>query len=117
MTDNTVARRPRPALPQGQVERTIAARVKQLRAARGLSTRALADLLQQKGRSIHDSAVSKIELGSRRITVDDLAAMLEIFNVSFEEMVKPASCSLCFDTPPPGFTCNSCGKTTNSNTT
>jgi transcriptional regulator with XRE-family HTH domain len=101
---------PRKVLRQGEVERSIAARLKTFRDARGMSIRVLGDLLHEKGRTIDPSGVTKIEQGQRRITVDDLVALMEIFDVSFEEITKPASCSACMDVPPMGFTCNGCGK-------
>ncbi|WP_431881547.1 helix-turn-helix domain-containing protein [Micromonospora chalcea] len=49
--------------------------VAELRRARGLTTRALSDRLDEIGRRIPQSSLSKIEAGKRAVDVDDLVAL------------------------------------------
>lgn len=77
--------------------RTVAANVKRLRAAQGMSLRALSDALSKVGRSLSQDAINKIENGSekdtkkqiRRVDVDDLIALSVVFRVSPSALLLP----------------------------
>ncbi|MFI1148717.1 helix-turn-helix domain-containing protein [Streptomyces sp. NPDC020817] len=85
-------------IEMGPSGRAVAANVKRLRAARGLSLRALSEALAEVGRSLSPDAINKIENGAdedtqrqiRRVDADDLTAFALVFNVSPLSLLLPA---------------------------
>jgi transcriptional regulator with XRE-family HTH domain len=75
--------------PQGSVEKTVSSNIKLLRRAYGMTVQGLSDRLYAMGRKVPASAVTKTEQGLRRITVDEFASLLMIFNVGAEKMLQP----------------------------
>ncbi|MFE7980594.1 helix-turn-helix domain-containing protein [Streptomyces cellulosae] len=80
----------------GPTGRAVAANVKRLRKARGLSLRALSAELKARGRTLSADALNKIENGAepdgrgvRRVDVDDLAALAVVFGVSPAALLVP----------------------------
>ncbi|WP_405436689.1 helix-turn-helix domain-containing protein [Streptomyces avidinii] len=80
----------------GPTGRAVAANVKRLRTARGLSLRALSDALGRAGRSLSADALNKIENGAsdeskqiRRTDVDDVMALAVVFGVSPSALLLP----------------------------
>ncbi|WP_322984632.1 helix-turn-helix transcriptional regulator [Streptomyces sp. S584] len=82
-------RSPRPATQYGPTAATVAVNVKRLRDARRLTIYALSGALGEAGRPITPSAVAKIEKQQRQVTVDDLAALAVVFNVSPAALLLP----------------------------
>lgn len=76
----------------GPAGRAVAANVRRLRIARGMSLRGLAEALEAEGRHLGQDALGKIENGAqgcgggarnvRRVDVDDLAALAVVLDVS-----------------------------------
>jgi len=89
----------------------VARNVKRLREAQHLTTRALQDLLTKLGRPIPASGITRIEQGSRRVDVDDLAALAIALGVRPDHLLGTSDCHVCNGTPPAGFTCTTCGAT------
>ncbi|MFE0273795.1 helix-turn-helix domain-containing protein [Streptomyces sp. NPDC058992] len=76
--------------------RAVAANVKRLRAARGLSLRALSEALGEVGRGLSQDAINKIENGAkpdakqvRRVDVDDLVALAAVLRVNPSALLLP----------------------------
>lgn len=77
--------------------RTVAANVKRLRAARGMSLRALSEALDGVGRKLSQDAINKIENGAekdtakqiRRVDVDDLIALAAVLRVNPSALMLP----------------------------
>jgi transcriptional regulator with XRE-family HTH domain len=74
----------------------VAANVKRLREARGLTLRALAAQLKEKGRPLSADALNKIENGAsdepkqiRRVDVDDLMALAAALGVNPNALLLP----------------------------
>jgi helix-turn-helix protein len=59
----------------GTAGRTVAAQIRQLREWKRLGLQDLSDRLEAIGRPILPSGLSKVELGNRRVDVDDLVAL------------------------------------------
>ncbi|MFJ9440349.1 helix-turn-helix domain-containing protein [Kitasatospora sp. NPDC101235] len=81
----------------GPSGRTVAANVKRLREARGLTLRALSAALKEHGRPLSADALNKIENGAseeprsiRRVDVDDLMALAVVLGVSPVTLLLPA---------------------------
>ena len=105
--------KPRTSVPPGEAQKNVVANAKRLRLASGLSARDLAVKLREQGRPLTvSSGWTKVECGFRHLSLDDFAALLRIFNVPAEELLTAPSCDACLGVPPPGFTCNACGKGT-----
>ena len=76
---------------------TVATNLRRLREARGLSLRALAESLRERGRSLSADALNKIELAAakpdakqiRRVDVDDLVALAAVLGVSPSALLLP----------------------------
>ena len=54
-----------------------------------MSQRMLAEQLQLRGIDVDKNAVQRIEAGKRFVTDIELMAFVEIFNVSYDELLKP----------------------------
>lgn len=70
-------------------EQRMGAWVKWARLQRGWSQRTLANHLHDKGVKFDQSAVARIENGSRAIRVDEADALARVFGVSVSEMLQP----------------------------
>ncbi len=68
----------------------IGQRVRDLRHARGLDLRGLAERLAEEGHPIKLGQLSKLELGQRRVDVDDLVALAVVLNVTPGQLLMPA---------------------------
>lgn len=79
----------------GPVGRRIGNTVRRYRHARGLDLRGLADRLAEEGHPIKLGQLSKLELGDRRVDVDDLVALAVVLNVTPSQLLMP-------DPPPDG---------------
>src|SRR5260370_24832045 len=66
----------------GSTGRRLAANILALRKARGLNQPQLAQRMQDQGRAVHATVVSKIEQLDRRVDVDDLVALAVALGVS-----------------------------------
>lgn len=81
----------------GATGRYVAANVKRLRTARGLSLRALSEALDGVGRKLSQDAINKIENGAekdtkkqiRRVDVDDLTALAAVLRVNPSTLMLP----------------------------
>lgn len=74
-------------------EANLARRVRMEREARGLSYEALAKRMTDVGCPTHGSALHKIEKADppRRITVNELVALADVFELSVEDLLTPAA--------------------------
>lgn len=79
----------KPRLNIGPTGRTVAFNVQRLRKTRGHTQTALAALLTKAGRRMSLSSLSEIELGTRRVDVDDLAALAAALQVSPNALLLP----------------------------
>lgn len=73
----------------GPTARTVAANLKRLRSARGLTQAQLADALARLGHPVPAASVGKMELRLRRIEVDDLLALSLALKVSPLALLLP----------------------------
>lgn len=84
---------PRSNSPRSVVggERNLAVRIERERNRRGLTYDALAKLMTQAGCPIQGSALFKIEKSEppRRITVDELVALAQVFQTTVEDLLTP----------------------------
>lgn len=90
----------------------VADNLRAFRTRRRLSVRELADRLKKLERPLYASAITKIELGQRRIDIDDLFALAEALDIPVAKLLEERhdpTCMTCEDTPPSNFTCNDCG--------
>lgn len=94
----------------GEVGRNVSANVQRLREAQGMTRTRLAEMFEEGGRSGGVLAISRIESLRRRVDADDLVVLARILNVEPADLLMDApKCRSCGGTPPPGFTCNTCG--------
>ncbi|MFJ9585786.1 MULTISPECIES: helix-turn-helix transcriptional regulator [Streptomyces] len=70
-------------------ESNVAVRIKLEREARGWSTNALSDRLNEAGFEMNPSAVWRIENGKRRINLDEAIGFAEIFGIDLRNLVGP----------------------------
>lgn len=73
----------------GPTSAAVAANTRRVRERRGLSTYQLSRALQEVGRPITPSAISKLERGERRVDVDDLMALAVVLGVSPSALLLP----------------------------
>ena len=71
-----------------EVEKRIGRNIRALRESQGFTQERLATKFQLHGCDITRSAIAKIEVGQRHIYADELILFKEIFNVSYEELLK-----------------------------
>ncbi|MFI2718363.1 helix-turn-helix domain-containing protein [Streptomyces collinus] len=70
-------------------EGNVAVRIKLEREARGWSTNALSDRLNEAGFEMNPSAVWRIENGKRRINLDEAIGFAEVFGIDLRNLVGP----------------------------
>ncbi|MFR0363353.1 helix-turn-helix domain-containing protein [Streptomyces sp. MCC20] len=70
-------------------EGNVAVRIKLEREARGWSTNALSDRLNEAGFEMNPSAVWRIENGKRRINLDEAIGFAEVFGIELRNLVGP----------------------------
>jgi transcriptional regulator with XRE-family HTH domain len=78
--------------PQGVLlsgEANVAVRIKLEREARGWSTNALSDRLNEAGFEMNPSAVWRIENGKRRINLDEAIGFAEVLGIDLRNLVGP----------------------------
>lgn len=73
----------------GPTGRTFAENLARIRKARGLSTVALAKLLDGAGQPIVATGITKIEQGDRRVTLEEAVAFAVALNVNVSALVLP----------------------------
>ena len=84
----------------------VAGRVRELRASAGLTGEQVAGAV-----GWHRSTLVKLETGKREtITVQELLGLAGVLRVPVTALLPDQGCSTCYENPPPGFTCNACGK-------
>jgi transcriptional regulator with XRE-family HTH domain len=99
--------------PLGSAGQQVAANVRRIREAHRLTYVELSQRLAEAGRSVAVLGLRRIERGERRVDVDDLIALADVFGVRPEALWEPpAECETCHGAPPPGFACTECGTTT-----
>lgn len=77
------------AVLPGPTSKRVSENIERLRKARGLSQAQLANKLTKVGRPMLDTAVSKMERGTRRVDVDDLVAIAIALNVTPIALLMP----------------------------
>ncbi|MFZ3569655.1 helix-turn-helix domain-containing protein [Streptomyces sp. BH097] len=70
-------------------EGNVAVRIKLEREARGWSTNALSDRLNEAGFDMNPSAVWRIENGKRRINLDEAIGFADVFGLDLRNLVGP----------------------------
>ncbi|MFF7521280.1 helix-turn-helix domain-containing protein [Streptomyces pseudovenezuelae] len=85
----TEQRKGRRAIEVGPTGEYVAENVARLRALRGLTTRELTGKLEEVGRSIPPSGITRIEQKQRVVTADDLVALAVVFNTSPISLLLP----------------------------
>lgn len=96
----------------GRVGRNVLQNVHQLRQARRFTFVELSERLSAAGRPIPVLGLRRLETGTRRVDVDDLAALAEVFGVPPGFLMEPpAACVTCHGAPPLGFACTECSTT------
>lgn len=94
----------------GATER-VASYVKRWRKQSGLSQTRFAEHMLALGCDWGRTTVQKLETGGRvAVTVEELEALSRVMGVSPVALLEDRSCAHCGDRPPPGFTCNDCGR-------
>lgn len=67
-------------------EKQIGANIRKIREEEGMTQEALSAKLQTMGLEITRSALAKIEVGQRHIYPDEIKALKEIFNTTFDKI-------------------------------
>ncbi|MDD4866183.1 MAG: hypothetical protein PHQ28_03355 [Mycobacterium sp.] len=97
----------------------VAARIKRRRQQRRWSLQDLANRCAMVGGDrLTDNAIENIEHGRRdragkrrrEVTLEELVIFARVLGFANPwDLTKPAECAVCFDAPPVGFRCLSCG--------
>ncbi|MFE4408351.1 helix-turn-helix domain-containing protein [Streptomyces sp. NPDC056821] len=85
----TEQRKGRRAIEVGPTGKNVAENVARLRARSGLTTRQLAAKLEQAGRPIPASGITRMENQQRVVTADELTALAAVFDVSPAALLLP----------------------------
>lgn len=99
----------RQTVPVGSVGRRVAASIRANRLRHGWSTEHLADEVNRLGCPTSGNAITKIEGGTRRITVDELVVFATALGVDPADMLIAANCGHCGGDPGPWKACLACG--------
>lgn len=79
----------RRAVETGPTGKTVADNLARLRKVRGLSTRQMAAALEQRGRNVSASGITRMEKADRHVTADELVAIAAVFGVSPSSLLLP----------------------------
>ncbi|MGV4889250.1 helix-turn-helix domain-containing protein [Streptomyces viridosporus] len=90
----TEQRKGRRAIEVGPTGKNVAENVARLRARMGLTTRQLAAKLEQAGRPIPASGITRMENQQRVVTADELTALAAVFGVSPAALLLPLKDSI-----------------------
>lgn len=71
-----------------QTDKRFGVRLRAIREQRHLTQEQLAAMLQVRGIDLTRSALAKIEVGQRHVYLDELIALQQLLQVSFEEMLS-----------------------------
>jgi transcriptional regulator with XRE-family HTH domain len=85
---------PMPKKPEAQIgpELIVAQRIRQERRAKGWTLDTLARKLQREtGTTVAPSALSMVENGKRRITLNEALAYAEVFGIGLPDLIEPKS--------------------------
>ena len=70
-----------------EIERQIGSNIRMLREKSGMTQEQLSAKMQVSGCDITRSALAKIEVGQRHLYPDEIIALKNILNVSFDEIL------------------------------
>lgn len=74
-----------------------------------MTAQKLSDRCLELGTAVPRTAIAKLETGRREaITIDELTALARALQVPVGSILM-TRCAHCYDNPPAGFTCNTCG--------
>ncbi|GGV91812.1 helix-turn-helix domain-containing protein [Streptomyces massasporeus] len=97
------------------VSRTVGANVATLRTLHGWSQRALARQTESTGKPVGFSTICRMERAADpaaspvAVYVDDVVSLAAALGVTPQRLITQPNCRACMDSPPPGFTCRTCG--------
>jgi len=97
------------------IERQFGARLREIRTNKKIPQAALAARMTALGWTWHQSTVHRVEAGSQPVRLGEAASLAAILATDLNSMasgIPLPPCVKCGDSPPGGFTCNSCGKVT-----
>ncbi|HEY6114638.1 MAG TPA: helix-turn-helix transcriptional regulator [Candidatus Dormibacteraeota bacterium] len=98
-----------PRSPLGPAGNNVRRNVRRLREQGGWSYRDMEERLARAGRVIPTLGLSAIDAGERRVDVDDLVALAQVFGLDVEDLLRPPpGCETCHGAPPSGFMCLEC---------
>ncbi|MFD5225418.1 helix-turn-helix domain-containing protein [Microbacterium sp. NPDC058342] len=90
--------------PPGLTNNYVAQNVRKVRQSIGMDLRSLSEKLTEAGRKLSVSGVSKIELGDRRVDVDDLTAIAYALGTTPAALLAPPEGDTAFTGVPTGHT-------------
>lgn len=105
---------PRRALDALPASRTVSTNVRTIRLQHGWSQR---DLAHRTNSTTHPVGLNTIGRMDRSlepgtapvaVSVDVLTALAAALGVTTDRLLTAAACHACQDTPPPGYTCDTC---------
>ena len=86
-TDIKLERAASPSARKGDRARLIAVNLRAARERARLSQRETAELMRKRGRPFHQQTIARIERGQQDLTVDEAAAIAEIYGVTVGEII------------------------------
>lgn len=101
----------RAAAQTGPLAQRVARNVKQLRERQRMPLTQLAARLAELGTPIARLGLYDLEKGTRKVSVDELAALAQLFGVAQPWDLTGDICDTCCNAPPAGFRCVSCDRT------
>ncbi|WP_367138949.1 MULTISPECIES: helix-turn-helix domain-containing protein [Streptomyces] len=97
------------------ISRNVGKNVRHRRAQRGMTQSALAAATLNTAHPLSLNSIMSIERGRasnarslRAITVDELVGLSAALGTTPAALLEEPLCPACQDSPPPGFTCNTC---------
>lgn len=91
--------------------RAVISTVRTMRKHRGMTAERLAQLMDEAGYATTRASIASAEIGRiKEISIDWLWAASYALNAPVKMILFGPDCTHCTDKPPPGYTCNRCGK-------
>lgn len=95
----------------GAITANVAAHIQARRKSRDWTAADVAEQMTKAGVPWDRQVVGKLENGRRRLLVEELAALACVFGIGNPwELTQPPPCDVCAGSPPAGFRCNTCDR-------
>nr|WP_238356310.1 helix-turn-helix transcriptional regulator [Kribbella italica] len=90
--------------------------MRQRRDALGISQKVLARKVSLERGWTEQATIARIETGKRGVSLADAIALAQALSCELGDLLTPVKCQACKDNPPAGYSCQTCGTSSERST-